>query len=59
MCAVIVSYLHTSYSELDDVVVEFVAGMVCSGDCDTDELTEMLVAYIPGVGEIDSLVSAV
>lgn len=59
MCTVIVSYLHISYSELDDVVVEFVAGMMCSGDCDPDELTEMLVAYIPRVGEIDSLVSAV
>jgi len=39
--------------------VEFVAGMVCSDDCDTNELTEMLIAYIPRVGEIDSLVSTI
>lgn len=48
-----------SNSELDDVVVEFVASMVCSDDSDASELTEMLVAYIPRVGEIDTLVSAV
>ena len=39
--------------------MEFVAGMMCSDDSDTSELTEMLIAYIPRVGEIDSLVSAV
>ncbi|XP_065909187.1 CUE domain-containing protein 2-like [Dysidea avara] len=43
-------------SELDDVIVEFVAGMMCSDDSDTSELTEMLIAYIPRVGEIDSVI---
>lgn len=45
---------HYDLSELDDVVVEFVAGMVCSDDSDSDQLIEVLNAYIPQFGEIET-----
>lgn len=41
-------------SELDDVVVDFVAGMICGDESDIDQLTEMLNAYIPQFGEIEA-----
>lgn len=44
----------THHSELDDVVVEFVAGMVCSDESDIDQLIEVLNAYIPQFGEIET-----
>lgn len=49
------AFVHShDHSELDDVVVEFVAGMVCSDDSDSDQLIEVLNAYIPQFGEIET-----
>ena len=41
-------------SELDDVVVDFVAGMICGDESEIDQLTEVLNAYIPQFGEIEA-----
>ena len=40
-------------TELDDVIVEFLAGMVCSDETDVEQLIEVLNAYIPQLGEIE------
>ena len=40
-------------SELDDVVMDFVAGMICSDESDIEQLMEVLNAYVPQLGEIE------
>ena len=35
------------------MVVEFVAGMICSDESDIEQLIEVLNAYIPQLGEIE------
>ena len=47
-------FVRLNHSELDDVMVDFVAGMICSDESDTDQLIEMLNAYIPQFGEIET-----
>jgi len=46
-------------SELDDVIVEFLAGMVCSDETDVEQLIEILNAYIPQLGEIERYIETI
>ena len=35
-------------------MVDFVASMICSDESDTDQLIEVLNAYVPQFGEIET-----